>query len=57
MLKYNPLFIKPNKDELEVMFNTEITTDQQVIKYAHEILNKGAVSVIISLGGHLNQQY
>ena len=26
VLKYNPLFIKPNKDELEVMFNTEITT-------------------------------
>ncbi|MEM5397200.1 1-phosphofructokinase [Staphylococcus gallinarum] len=51
VLKYNPLFIKPNKDELEVMFNTKITTDQQVIKYAHEILNKGAVSVIISLGG------
>lgn len=51
VLKYNPLFIKPNKDELEVMFDTKITTDQQVIQYAKEIINRGATSVIISLGG------
>ncbi|WP_436855048.1 1-phosphofructokinase [Staphylococcus caeli] len=51
VLSYQPLFIKPNKDELEVMFDTAISTDQDVIKYAREILKKGATSVIISLGG------
>lgn len=51
VLGYHPLFIKPNKDELEVMFNTTIETDQDVIKYATEILTRGAQSVIISLGG------
>ena len=38
VLSYEPLFIKPNKDELEV-------------KYGKEILARGAQSVIISLGG------
>lgn len=40
VLGYHPLFIKPNKDELEVMFNTTIETDQDVIKYATEILTR-----------------
>ena len=40
VLPYRPLFIKPNKDELEVMFNTTVKSDEDVIQ-----------SVIISLGG------
>lgn len=51
VLEYNPLFIKPNKDELEVMFNTSIKNDDDVIKYGKQILDKGAQSVIVSLGG------
>ncbi|MEJ7173537.1 1-phosphofructokinase [Staphylococcus caprae] len=51
VLPYQPLFIKPNKDELEVMFNTTVTSDEDVVKYGKEILKKGAQSVIISLGG------
>lgn len=51
VLKYNPLFIKPNKDELEVMFDTTIKSDEDVIIYAREILKMGAASVIVSLGG------
>lgn len=51
ILEYKPLFIKPNKDELEVMFNTTVNSDEDVIKYGKEILKKGAQSVIISLGG------
>ena len=50
-LPYQPLFIKPNKDELEVMFNTSVNSDEDVVKYGKEILKKGAQSVIISLGG------
>lgn len=51
VLEYQPLFIKPNKDELEVMFNTSVKSDEDVIKYAKQILDKGAQSVIVSLGG------
>ncbi|BGE83138.1 1-phosphofructokinase [Staphylococcus petrasii] len=51
VLKYQPLFIKPNKDELEEMFNMTVTSDEDVVKYGREILKEGAQSVIISLGG------
>lgn len=51
VLKYHPLFIKPNKDELEEMFDVTIKSDQDVVKYGREIVKNGAQSVIISLGG------
>ncbi|GGG89686.1 1-phosphofructokinase [Staphylococcus pragensis] len=51
VLKYQPLFIKPNKDELEEMFNMTVTSDEDVVKYGRGILKEGAQSVIISLGG------
>lgn len=51
VLKYQPLFIKPNKDELEEMFDMTVESDQDVVKYGREILKEGAQSVIISLGG------
>ena len=51
VLEYHPLFIKPNKDELEEMFDVTIKSDQDVVKYGREIVKNGAQSVIISLGG------
>lgn len=51
VLPYHPFFIKPNKDELEVMFNTQITSDADVVTYGKAILDKGAQAVIVSLGG------
>ncbi|VDZ34530.1 1-phosphofructokinase [Staphylococcus aureus] len=51
VLPYHPLFIKPNKDELEVMFNTTVNSDADVIKYGRLLVDKGAQSVIVSLGG------
>lgn len=51
VLPYHPLFIKPNKDELEVMFNTTVNSDEDVIKYGRLLVDKGAQSVIVSLGG------
>ncbi|CAC6887470.1 1-phosphofructokinase [Staphylococcus aureus] len=51
VLPYRPLFIKPNKDELEVMFNTTVNSDADVIKYGRLLVDKGAQSVIVSLGG------
>lgn len=51
VLSYHPLFIKPNKDELEVMFNTTVNSEEDVIKYGRLLVDKGAQSVIVSLGG------
>lgn len=51
VLPYHPLFIKPNKDELEEMFNTTVKSDADVIKYGRQLVDKGAQSVIVSLGG------
>lgn len=51
VLSYHPLFIKPNKDELEAMFNTTVNSDEDVIKYGRLLVDKGAQSVIVSLGG------
>ncbi len=31
VLPYHPLFIKPNKDELEVMFNTTVNSDTETL--------------------------
>ncbi|MGJ5712724.1 1-phosphofructokinase [Staphylococcus auricularis] len=51
VLPYQPIFIKPNKDELEHMFDTTIQTDKDVLYYGRKILERGAQAVIISLGG------
>ncbi|WP_086428309.1 1-phosphofructokinase [Staphylococcus cornubiensis] len=51
ILPYHPLFIKPNQHELEAMFDTKIETDQDVLTYARRLVDKGAQSVIVSLGG------
>ncbi|AKS67717.1 phosphofructokinase [Staphylococcus schleiferi] len=51
ILPYRPHFIKPNQHELEQMFNVTIKTDQEVLKYARQLVTKGAQAVIVSLGG------
>lgn len=51
ILSYGPAFVKPNKTELEEIFNKSIDTDQEVIDCAKELLSEGAQAVIVSLGG------
>ncbi|ARB78416.1 MULTISPECIES: 1-phosphofructokinase [Staphylococcus] len=51
ILPFQPLFIKPNKDELEEMFDITIQNDMDVVYYGRKILEQGAQSVIITLGG------
>ncbi|AVQ34276.1 1-phosphofructokinase [Staphylococcus muscae] len=51
ILPYAPRLIKPNKVELEEMFDTTITSDADVLKYGRKLLNKGAQAVLVSLGG------
>lgn len=50
-LKYHPLLVKPNKEELEEMFNVTINNDQELIDNASKLLKLGARNVIVSLGG------
>ena len=46
-----PTVIKPNQDELEMLFHTKIRGREEVIERAKEIHEKGIPCVVISLGG------
>lgn len=49
-LKYKPLLIKPNKQELEETYNVKINTDEDIIFFGKKLQEKGAKNVLISLG-------
>jgi len=49
-LKYKPFLIKPNDKELAEMFNVEINSLNQIVKYGKKLKDFGAVNVMISLG-------
>lgn len=50
-LKYNPFLIKPNRQELSEIFDTEINNETDIEKYARKLQSMGAKNVIVSLGG------
>lgn len=50
-LPYHPEFVKPNKVELEEMFNVTIHNDQDTIAAARKLMMQGAKNVLVSLGG------
>jgi len=50
-LKFEPLLVKPNREELEEMFGVTIVTDEDLIANAEKLLDLGAKNVIVSLGG------
>ncbi len=50
LLKYKPLFIKPNKEELEVIFDAEIKSDKEIIYYMKKLKDLGAKNVAITMG-------
>lgn len=50
-LKYKPLLVKPNLDELEEMFNGTIFTEQDIVRDAKKLVEMGAENCIVSLGG------
>lgn len=51
VLKYKPFLIKPNKHELAQMYNVNIETREDIIKYAKKLREDGAINVLISMGG------
>lgn len=50
-LKYKPFLIKPNRQELSEIFDTEINNETDIEKYARKLQSMGAKNVIVSLGG------
>ncbi len=50
-LRYHPLLVKPNKEELEELFNVSIKDDEELAKTAYRLIELGAKNVIVSLGG------
>ena len=48
-LKYKPFLVKPNREELEEIFNTKINGIAEIKKYANKLKNLGAKNVIVSL--------
>ena len=49
VLKHNPFLIKPNKKELEEIFEKEINTDEEIVLYARKLQEMGAQNVLISM--------
>lgn len=49
-LPLKPFLIKPNKEELSMVFNTEIKSNEDVIKYSKKLQEMGAKNVLVSLG-------
>jgi len=50
VLKHKPFLIKPNKSELEEIFEDEINSTDEIIIYAKKLQEMGAENVLISLG-------
>lgn len=51
VIKCKPFMIKPNRDELELLFNTKINSIAETIPYAKKLHEDGIEYVVISLGG------
>lgn len=49
VLKYRPYLIKPNSHELSELFNVELTSDNDIIKYAKKLKEMGAENVLVSM--------
>ena len=49
-LPYQPFLLKPNEEELQAWFGVEMTTKEEYITYAKELLKRGAKNILLSLG-------
>jgi len=51
-LPYRPFLIKPNREELEAIFDTTLVTDEQITACAKALQDKGARNVLVSMAGN-----
>ena len=49
VLKYKPFLIKPNNFELGELFKADISSTNDVVKYARQLKDMGAVNVLVSM--------
>ena len=49
VLKYHPFLIKPNNHELGEMFQTTLTTEEEIIAHAKKLQERGARNVLVSM--------
>ncbi|WP_236785571.1 1-phosphofructokinase [Anaerococcus ihuae] len=47
---YKPFLIKPNKKELEEIFDCKLENDEKIIECAEKLIKEGAENIIVSLG-------
>ncbi|CAM3040297.1 1-phosphofructokinase [Lactococcus hircilactis] len=50
-LSKKPLVIKPNREELEEMFDVKFETKEDIIPYGQKMLEMGAQNVMVSMAG------
>lgn len=50
LINYCPFLIKPNKDELEELVGQKITTIEETVSYAEQLVKQGVQVVVVSLG-------
>lgn len=48
-LPYKPFLVKPNKEELEELFDVKLTDIDDIIQYGKKLLERGAQNVIVSM--------
>lgn len=50
-LPYKPFLVKPNKEELEELFDVKLTNRNDIIQYGKKLHEQGAQHVIVSMAG------
>lgn len=50
LLRFNPLMIKPNTQELKDYTKSELMSEKDILQACRKILSKGSQSIIVSLG-------
>lgn len=51
VLHYRPFLIKPNNHELGELFGVRLQTDDEIVRYARLLQEKGACNVLVSMAG------
>ncbi|MGC3011552.1 PfkB family carbohydrate kinase, partial [Enterococcus faecalis] len=49
-LPYQPFLLKPNEEELQEWFHSEVQTKDDYIFYGQVLLKRGAKNILLSLG-------
>ncbi|MDO4168596.1 MAG: 1-phosphofructokinase [Lachnospiraceae bacterium] len=50
LLKYQPLLIKPNDEELEDIFGIKVKTEEDMVAALEELHDRGAQNILLTLG-------